>query len=336
MNFQTLGDLAQTIRMGRQHTQLKQQMERLSSELSTGRTADVTGQLSGNFGHLADIEHDLTVLERYKISATAADITSGAMQIALETIATASGDLGRTASIAGTTSGGLTLDVIGHQGRTTLETVIGALNTEVGGRSLFSGTAIDATPLADADTLLTEIHSTLTGASSAADVRAALDLFFDAPGGGFETLIYQGGDAYLSPYQLGDGQSVQLEIRADDTAMRGVLKHAVMAALVNDPALALSAGEQTALAQHSGEALLVTQDQVTGLRATLGHAQARVDQSAVRISAEMSSLAMARNNLLSVDGFQTATELENVQSQLEMLYTLTARASRLNLVNFLS
>jgi len=37
-----------------------------------------------------------------------------------------------------------------------------------------------------------------------------------------------------------------------------------------------------------------------------------------------------------VDIPSTAVELEQVQSQLETLYTLTARSARLSLVNFLS
>jgi len=37
-----------------------------------------------------------------------------------------------------------------------------------------------------------------------------------------------------------------------------------------------------------------------------------------------------------VDAFKTAVDLEQVQIQLESLYTVTARASRLSLLNFLS
>jgi len=37
-----------------------------------------------------------------------------------------------------------------------------------------------------------------------------------------------------------------------------------------------------------------------------------------------------------VDIFESATALEQVQTQLETLYTITARTARLNLTNFLS
>lgn len=336
MNIQSLGDLAQTFKLRQQNTQLKLQMARLTEELASGKAADLTRQLSGNFGHLSDIEHDLIVLDSYRGAANMAGIATSTMQSALEVVQSAAGDLGAVAVISSTTTGGITIDAIAEQGRGALDTIVSALNTEIAGRSLFSGTDIEATPLATADILLAEVRTALGGATTAADVVAALDTFFDTPGGSFETLIYQGGTNFLAPYQLGEGESVRLDLRADDPAIRNILKNTVMAAMADDAALTLSSGERIVLAQQSGERLLTSQDEVIGIRANLGFAQSRIDQSLTRITTEMSSLEFARNGLVSVDQFRTATELENVQIQLETLYTLTARSSRLSLVNFLS
>ena len=82
--------------------------------------------------------------------------------------------------------------------------------------------------------------------------------------------------------------------------------------------------------------MLQNQDQITATRADIGFAEGRISQAQSRLSAEYSSLEILRGDLVSVDPFETATELEHVQTQLEMLYTITARASRLNLMNFLS
>jgi flagellar hook-associated protein 3 FlgL len=86
----------------------------------------------------------------------------------------------------------------------------------------------------------------------------------------------------------------------------------------------------------AADGLRAQADRVTGIRADLGHAEERIERSSVRIASELSSLDYARSQLLAVDPFEAATELENVQFQLEALYTVTARAARLNLVNFLS
>ncbi|WP_306115824.1 MULTISPECIES: flagellin [unclassified Roseovarius] len=336
MNLQSIGDLAQTFKLRQQNVFLKQQMARLTDELASGRTANLTQQLAGSFGHIADIEHDLVVLQSYQASAKDAATSTAAMQAALDTVQSLAGDLGQTASIAGVTTGPAIVDSVAVQGRGTLETVISAFNTGVGGRALFSGTEIETAPLASADTLLNEVRLALAGALTASDVIADLDTFFDTPGGGFETLIYQGGTAFLSPYQLGEGESVKLELRADDTAVRNVLKNTVMAALADDATLPLNSGDRVELAKQSGIRLLTSQDELVGIRSSLGFAESRIEQAAARISSETSSLEMARTNLLSIDKFQTATELEQVQIQLETLYTITARASRFSLVNFLS
>ena len=336
MNIQSLGDLAQTFKLRQQNTQIKQQMARLTEELASGQAADLTRQLAGNFGHISDIEYDLLVLDRYADAATEAGITTSMMQHALDIVQSLAGDLGADAIITGSTTGSLPLDTIANQGRGVLESIIGAFNTQMSGRSLFSGADIAAVPLASVNTLLTEVRTVVAGALTVSDIVTALDTFFDTPGGGFETLIYQGGTTFRSPYQLGEGESVSLDIRADDSSVRNVLKYTVMAALADDTSHLLNPSERIELAHQSGENLLFSQDEVIGIRSNLGFAQSRVEQSATRISAEVSSLEFARSELLSVDKFRTATELENVQAQLETLYTLTARASRLSLVNYLS
>ena len=76
-------------------------------------------------------------------------------------------------------------------------------------------------------------------------------------------------------------------------------------------------------------------DGVTGLRSDLGFAQERIAQSTARNAAERTSLYMARGELLSIDAFEAASALEEVHTQLETIYMITARTSRLSLVNFL-
>lgn len=336
MNLQSIGDIAQSFAQLRQSTNLKQQMNRLSQELVSGRAADLTSHLSGSFGHLADVEHELRILESHRSAASEARFDSEAMQAALESVQTLSGDLGAIAVTAGTTTGAVNLSVVSSQARGGLDAIVSALNTDVAGRSLFAGADVIGAPLASADELLNEVRTALSSVSSVADTLTALDAFFDTPGGGFESVIYQGGTTPLAAYQLGEGESVSLDLRADDPALRGVLKQVVLAALVNDDTLSLTPTDRDNLARLAGEGLLTGQDRLTGLRADLGFAEGRIDRSATRIAAGITSLEIARNDLVSVDIFETAGELENVQFQLETLYTLTARTSRLNLMNFLS
>jgi flagellar hook-associated protein 3 FlgL len=128
---------------------------------------------------------------------------------------------------------------------------------------------------------------------------------------------------------------VTLSLRADDAEFRGVLRNAAVAVLATDPDLGLDAATQNALLKTAGEGLLNDDQSLTGLRAEMGYAQSRIEVASSRTSAARTSLEFARNELLAADPFETASRLEEVQFQLESLYTVTARASRLSLLSFL-
>lgn len=333
MSMHSLGDLAQSLVSRRQATVLKQQMTRLTSELSSGRTADVTRHLKASFGQLADIEHQIRIQQGYRTATAEAGVVTSAMQGALGTVHDQVEDLANAALLASSATAGTATGTVALRARGALDTILGALDTSVAGRALFAGTASHSKPFAGSGALLTEARAALGTATDVPGIRAALDGFFGS-GGGFETLIYQGGSQDLAPYRLGAGESVQLSLRADDGIFREVLKSAIMAALADDPALGPET--QHALVGAAAQGLLFQGGQMTRIQADLGHAEERIERSSVRIASELTSLDLARGQMLGVDPFEVASELENVQFQLEALYTVTARAARLNLLNFLS
>ena len=334
MNFLSIGDLAQGFALRQQNTVLKQQMDRLSQELASGLTSDVTQHLSGNLMHLADVQHKMELAEAYQRGADQGRNETTVMQLALDTLQTATTDLSSTALTVGTTTGTVGVDAFADEARRTIGTILSALNTHVGGRSLFAGDEITRSPLGSVDDFLTAIQAAVAGSTNTIDVTTALDTFFGA-GGGFETLIYQGGTAARNAYQLGEGESVTLDLRADDAAFRDVLKQVSIAAVLDDPGVTLTALEKTSLTEQVGVALLTSQDEVTRIRADLGFAEGRIDRASTRLATEMASLALVETELLAVDPYDTATELETVQLRLETLYTITSRMSRLSLVNYL-
>jgi flagellar hook-associated protein 3 FlgL len=211
---------------------------------------------------------------------------------------------------------------------------VGLLNTQNAGRSLFSGTATDRPPLASTDVLLTDLRAAMAGAESVAAMMAAADTWFGA-GGGFETLVYQGAATPLAPIQLSEQDQIQLGVQADDPAIREVLKHFAIAALAEDPALNLSPAEKAEVFATTGAGLVVGQGALTSLRTGIGFSQARTEEIAARNAATQTGLEMSRNALLSVDPFEVATQLEDVQFQLQSLYAVTVKSSQLSLVNFL-
>lgn len=336
MSLQTIGDLAQSFGLQRQSTALKQQIDRLTQELSTGRAADLGERLSGNLLRFSQIEHDLVSLDSHLTAAREARVDAATMQTALGQVQTQSARLAGNAITVGSVAGGAQVETLASEARAALGAILGALNSDVAGRALFAGTLTDRTPLASAETLLSELRTATLGANSPVDMRAALDAYFDTPGGGFETTIYRGGTEDLSPSVLGDGETVALTIRGDDPALRDQLKQVALAALSDSPGLALTEAQRRDLVRGAGEALLTGQQGLTALRADLGQTEARLEQSTSRIAAEISTLQTDRNTIVSIDAFETAANLQEIQIRLETLYTLTARSARLSLVNVLS
>jgi len=331
----SIGDLAQGYVLRRQNADLKEQMGLLVRELSSGRTADVSRHLSGSYAFLADVERNLGMLETYAAAASEAALFPNGMQDALEVFQAFATNLGSSALSSVASALPEAVANTSHQAAGDFTRMISALNTGVAGRSLFSGVATDTSPLATGPEILNALRTAVTGETTAAGVQAVLDDWFDTPGGGFDTMAYKGASQSLSPFSVARGEAVDLDLRADNGAVRALLKHAATAALAADSSLGLDVGTQAELLTSAGEGLAFGQAGLTEIRADLGYAQSRIEDSETRISSERIGYQIAQADLLAVDPFETATELENVQFQLESLYAVTVRMSRLSLVDFL-
>ena len=335
MAITSLGDLAQSYVLRQQNARLKADLQRQSLELSTGRTSDIGKAVAGDFSPLAGLERSISRLGAFKVATTEAGLFADTMQTALGGIGDAAATLGPQAMAAAAAGGQpAQVNAIGAEAHAKLGAALAALNTRVGDRTLFAGTATDGAAVADADTILSALITATAGATSAADVATAVGTWFDDPAG-FGTVGYLGSDDMLAPVRIGEGESARLEITAADPTIVDTLKGLAMAALLDRGALAGNATERAALARKAGETLLQGETARAGLSAALGTEQQRIDEVATRNAAESSSLQIARSDILSVDPYETATALQATQTQLETLYSITAQISRLSLVDYL-
>ncbi|MEM8572870.1 MAG: flagellar biosynthesis protein FlgL, partial [Pseudomonadota bacterium] len=210
-----------------------------------------------------------------------------------------------------------------------------SLNTRVADRSLFAGQAIDGPAIAEADTILSDLTIAVAGATTAADVEVIVDAWFDTPGGGFETIGYLGAAEDLAPMALGLQEAADFALRADDQAVRDMLKSFAMASLVAEGAFASDITERAELLRSAGERMFTANDEFNALRANLGVVEAEIENALVRNTAETAALELAQAEIIAIDPFKSATDLAAAENQLEMLYAITARLSRLTLVDYL-
>ncbi|MEZ5673981.1 MAG: flagellin [Thalassovita sp.] len=330
MKLVSMGDMAQTWALRRQNVSLNSEMLRLTQELSSGETTNIAQHLNGDLRYLSDVEHRGRTAQAYETAVSAAGGFAGAMQAALETIQTGTETLGADLLIgAGGTQG--TRQALAHSAEQKLHTIVSALNTSYAGRSLFAGDATGSAALAPAQEILSELRNVVAGEVTSDGIEAAVRDWFAAPDG-FAAMGYLGSTENLSPFRLGERDMIHLDLRADAPELRDLMADVALAALSADYS---TADVQTGLLKRAGNGLLQDQDNLTALRADLGFAESRIEEIGAGIAAERVSLNYAREALLGVDEYEAATRLENVQFQLEALYTVTARLSGLSLVDYL-
>ena len=260
MNLTTIGDLSQSYAMRRQSTALKQQLNRLTTELASGQVRDVTQHLSGNLDRIAHVDHGLRLADSYTRATQEAASDMGVMQIGLSRLLEMNNSLASTASLAGTARDDNGVAILARSARAELGNIVSTLNTANGGRALFAGADTNGSALAPADDILAAARTAVVGVSSAADVEVALDAFFHDPGGVFETDLYLGATDGSLQFKIGGGEIISLDVRADDAAIREHLKATVMAALSDDPALSLAGGDRQQLAQLAAGSFLQNAD----------------------------------------------------------------------------
>jgi flagellar hook-associated protein 3 FlgL len=333
MSLISLGDMAQSFLLRRQSVALKSDLTRLSTELTTGRVSDASARVSGDLVPLSGIDSSLARLKGFGTVATEAALFTGAIQTALGVIDDMSSDLSAALLSASSGTSSLLLDSVGVDARLRFESAVSALNTRFGDRTIFAGTATTGAATVKAETLLQALDTVVLGATSAADVEAAVTAWFDAPGG-FVAQAYVGGGS-LAPLLIAPGDEAVVDVTGTDPAIRASLKGLAMAALLDRGVLSGQSTARRNLAQLAGVSLLQSQTDRAHLAARLGTVEAQIGAAAARNSAETTSLQIARSDIVAADPFETATKLEETQAQLEYIYAITARMTRLSLVDYL-
>ncbi|NJM83931.1 MAG: flagellar biosynthesis protein FlgL, partial [Tabrizicola sp.] len=218
------------------------------------------------------------------------------------------------------------------EARSQLGAALSALNAQAGGRFVFSGVVTDQPPLGSADDLLGALETAVTGALTANDVATAVQSWFTDPLG--YGAFYQGG-AGLAPLGVSPGEEVDLDATALEPAVRDTLAGLAMAALLDRGLMTGQQEMRADIAQRAGLQLHASEDSRALLAARIGTAEARIDGARTRNSAETSALEIARTDRLAVDPYEAATRLQSLQTQLESLYLITSRVSRLSLAEYL-
>lgn len=330
LGSRTLSTLLQTI-----GTRLRADLQRHATEVTTGRAADPARALQGALGDWSVIEARRVRLGAETQALQGAALRAEVAQTALGRLADASGAAWQAMlpAATGEPDEGL-LAQTARAARQALADGIAALNARAAGAAVFGGTVTDQGPLPGADAILTAVRAAVAGAPTAQDVRQRVtDLFLDA-GGAYATTLYAGGAPAPLAAATTDGALPPLPT-AMDSGVRASLATLALAALADDAATLPDLALRRGVARLAAEGHPMSQAALTATRAALGTTEGGIEDRRTRLGAEDDALVRLRQDRIGVDPYVAASRLESTRSQLETLHAVTARVSRLSLLEFL-
>jgi flagellar hook-associated protein 3 FlgL len=334
MIFPSVGDGVMSFQLSRQNTDLKTGLYRLAGELSSGEVADRASALGGDTSRFSGIEHSLRVLETYGQATRETALTLTSMQTTLGAFDERRAALSSDLLTVSESSPSHLVNELAQQAGGTFQDLVSSMNTRVADRTLFAGAAVDGSALVDSETMLSDLVAAVGTSTTISDIVTTVEAWFEDPNSGFATSGYVGDSGDPQTRILNETASVDLDARADDPAVRDVLKSAALAALA-DRLSGLSDSDRGELLFESGVQLQSAASGVAQLQSRIGFAEQSVERASVENTAQIAALTIQRNDSVGVDPFEAATALQSLQIQLETHYAITARLSRLSLVEYL-
>lgn len=337
MNFVSVGDLSRFFTMRRANAGLRNDIQRLSQEVTTGVRADVPRHLNGDLHDLARLERGLREAQTYRKTTQEAAAAATGMQAAFGTLQ----DIADISSVSMLSDTSLavehTLLSVASVADQQLDAAIAALDTNMGGRFVLSGTKANTPPIISSDDLLTQAQAVISGAASADDATQLLQDWFDAvPGsGGFSDVAYRGSLSGGSQFGIDASNSIRFEQTANDHGARNVLFGLTLGALVSRGLFGGDQASQAIMMRSGGAALMKGNAQLTLARSDLGAHEQSIERASVRLDNLASGLQVERTNLISADAYDSGSQLLQAEATLEALYAMTARLSNLSLAKYL-
>lgn len=333
-------------------------LQKAGQELSTGRRADMFGDLGARAG--------VAITMRAREENTQAYITSNevlenkltAMLTSVDAIRDAVDDVLQTA-ILNKESKSTGTDSLQAQARAAIEIVMGTLNTSFNGEHLFGGVTSDVQPMtrwdeANSTTGVSpsDVFSSIVGTGpnstgDAATMIADLDQIFDSTyttnaSFNFEATFFAGTpllDGLGDPNEriaarIDEGQALEYGVQANDVGLRDIIKGLGMLASVDFDTMT----DEDAYSDWMDgvvDALANGLDDTLEVSANIGFNQQIVDTAITRLE-DMSTVQLSQiNTYESVDTYEAATRMTALETQLQASYSVSSRLSGLTILNWL-
>lgn len=326
--------------------ELQAKLAKAQKEVVTGRLEDAGLALGYQTRDLVTLRQDVDWLQGIKDSNALTSSKLSTMQGALKGIAD---DAEEFLSTLIANQGKINNATTKLQAENRLKSFTSAANVTFNGSYLFAGQNVTAKPVAT--------YESGSPAASAVETAFAGAFGFNQTSPSVQSISAQALEAFLAGAlamefgqtawatnwstasdtavvsRITSTESIAIKATANVEAFREIGKAYVMIA-----DLGIENLSEAATASLTREAIKTLNHGLTKLnelRTSLGDLEARVSTATTRIGLQSSILASQVDNLEAVDPYEASTRVTSLTAQLEVSYTLTARLSRLSLINYL-
>ena len=329
-------DLLSNTVLSRAASQTSRDLARVTEEVTSGLKSDLVEATGGDPFRLYQIERDLRLAESYRTNIDLAEGRTTVTQNALSQIEDTASPFGVELLSLVTEGDIIGSEVIASNARDAFSSIIATLNSRFGDRSLFAGAATDRAAVEDPDVILAEIESRVATAPDAATVVNIVNDYFFADPAGYASTGYIGSTADAASAEVADGESISFALRGDDAVFRQALESIALVVIAGEESFAgTNRDEKQALLEAASGQVISSSSDIVIARGELGVAEARIEELRVQAEAQRQTLEEARNRIVIRDQFEAVTEFTALETQLQTVFSITARLSGLNLTNFL-
>ncbi|EFL89481.1 flagellar hook-associated family protein [Ahrensia sp. R2A130] len=322
---------------------LQAEIEKSQTEAATNRMANPALELGQQNGLRLRLEGEVQVLESRVQAYDLATVRLSVTQSALTAIKQQGEQFSQSliTAVGGVTDG----NFIAATAEATLQGFRSAMNTSAGGDHLFAGIDSGSAPIGDLSAIRSDIVATFTARfgfppGDPASQNLAPDLVVDflqndlqprLTGTAWTSLVSGASDEAVK-LRTGTGDTVDISISANESAMRGVMAAALMTA---ELAPYLNADSVAALARTSTDILAQGLADTNVLQTRIGLTTGQIDNATAADNARRAGLETVSEDMVRVDPFEAASRFNAQVTQLETAYALTGRLQGLSLLRFL-
>ena len=328
--------LGSSTAQGERLADLRQQMDNLSREVTTGQVSDTYSGLGTNAEPLMNLNSQQPMLQSYLGNISTVSNTMTLMNNALSQITNVGNQL-VTAIQTQLQNSPTNLQNVQQLAQQGLQTVENMINQNNNGQYLFAGSNGSSPPFVDNSTLNSNFTNQINNWLQTGDTPTLLSNIngFSATSLGLSSSLATSGNVTA---QISDNQTVDYTINANNAGFMNIIRALTLVANTPYPSgtdVATGADFENVM----NNALTTAQQGVSQVNATAQTLAGKFAQVNAAKTNNTNDLTLVQNQISSLSSADTTTaiaQMQALQTQLTSSYQVTNLVSKMSLVNFLT